>query len=120
MKKSVSVLFVVVLIFSVILGGCASGKKSEFDNTKWVLSGAESEGIKVSPEDMGMADFTIEFKTDGKAKLKANGETSDATFKEKGDELIVTEKGSDDMTFKLKDDKISTDMDGVTMTFKKK
>ncbi len=124
MKRSISILLVTVLLFSVVLAGCS--KKSELLG-KWTLTSAEADGKPVPEEQLeqfGMKDYTIEFKAKGKAELKAGANSIDADYKEKDGEITVSEPGKgksdDDLIFKLKDGKLSGDMDGVTMVFEKK
>ncbi|GAA4292319.1 hypothetical protein GCM10023142_27590 [Anaerocolumna aminovalerica] len=117
-KRVLSVLFI-VLLFSLLLVGCGSKKKTDIDNTSWVLASAESLGIELSAEEIGMGEFVIEFKTDGKVTVTADGDTSEGTFKVDGDEVTISE-GGETMVFTKDGNVLSIDQDGAVLNFEKK
>lgn len=117
-KRVLSVLFI-VLLFSILLVGCGSKKKTDIDNTSWVLASAESLGIELTAEAIGMTDFVIEFKTNGKVTVTADSETSEGTFEVDGDEVTISE-GGDTMVFTKDGDVMSIDQDGAVLKFEKK
>ncbi|WP_313130885.1 hypothetical protein [Anaerocolumna sp.] len=119
MKKSVLSVLSIILLCSMLLAGCSSKQKTAIDNTSWALASAESLGIKINAEDIGIADFVIEFKTNGKVTVTANSETSEGTFKVDGDEVTIDE-GGETMVFTKDGDVLSIDQDGAILNFEKK
>lgn len=119
MKKSALSVLSIVLLFSILLVGCGSKQKTDLDNTSWALASAESLGIKLTAEDLGMTDFVIEFKTDGKVTVTTEGETTEGTFKVDGDEVTISE-GGDTMVFTKDGDVMSIEEDGAILNFEKK
>lgn len=116
MKKNVLSL-VLVLVVSVLLVGCGSKEKSEYVNTKWNLYSVSAGGEEVLAEGSGVESY-IEFKSKGKLEMVTNGETENATYKEDGDKLIITDATGDYEVTK-DGDFLIIEVQGMTMKFKK-
>ncbi len=123
MKKSVSVLVSVLLLFSFILTGCGSDSpKSALEGTTWKMTGGKDvSGIEVTEENLaavGMGDFTLEFKADAAVTASVAGTTSEGTYSENGEEITI-EMDGDSITVILKDNVMTMDQDGTTLYFEK-
>ncbi len=124
MKRRLPLLLAVLLVLSFALVGCGSKEPaSKLEGTTWELSGGKDpSGIEVTAEQMeqlGMTEFTLEFKKDGVVTVNFAGESQDGTWSEKDGVVTIGSEG-ENMTLKLEDDVLSMDQDGTTLMFKEK
>lgn len=119
MKKNVFILSI-VLLFSILLVGCGNKQKTKMDNTSWALASAETLGIELTAEEMGMTDFVFEFKTNGKMTVTMGDETSEGTFKVDGDEVTIKGEDGETVVMTRDGDVMSMEQDGSKLNFKKK
>lgn len=125
MKKRLSVLLSVLLVFSFVLAGC--GKKDSastgLENTTWTLTAAKEEesGLEFTGDQLatlGLTDFSFEFKEDSKVTVSAAGQTGDGTYSVDGSEVTLESDG-EKLALTLDGDKMEMKQDTLTMTFEK-
>lgn len=127
MKKTLTIIIAFIVAISALsLAACGKGGNSGGGGSadsacigSWTAVRAEAFGEEVLIADVFTEGFFVTFKEDGTAEIYADGEAETGKWTESGEEIKV--KGNDaNMTFKLKDGVLTTDLVGVTFTFEKK
>jgi hypothetical protein len=117
MKRKLSIVLAVIMLFAVMLAGCGGSKSSKFEG-EWKLSGAEMAGVKVEAD--GLSQFgeaTIKFEGK-KVTMTMGGETKESEWTEKDGVATITEDGNSvDLT--IEDSKLVFEYSGVKMYFEK-
>lgn len=138
MKRFVSIALVVLMIAALFVGCSSNGSLDGTYKVKaidgkavmdYFTEAASKSGVDVAQalSAMGLSADTltdmlnITLKSDGTAEVStkmSEDENSTGTWKQDGDQIIVTIDG-DDQVFTLKDGELTTDLGGMTMTLGK-
>ena len=108
----VAVIAIIVVIIIAVTGG------TSIEGT-WKIVGAKEGDKEVSMDvlkSIGMGDYTIEFKADGKGAMKLNGEEKEFTYDK--DKKTMTADG-DTVEYKIDGKQLILDSDGFTMIYEK-
>ena len=108
----VAVIAIIVVIIIAVTGG------TSIEGT-WKIVGAKEGDKEVSMDvlkSIGMGDYSIEFKADGKGTMKLNGEEKEVTGPE---EAASSEPTGDTVEYKIDGKQLILDSDGFTMIYEK-
>jgi uncharacterized lipoprotein YehR (DUF1307 family) len=114
-KKFISVLLVMVLALSMLVG--CSKKISKDDPILGTWAASEMAGMtKDQLDELGMT-FTMTFNDDGTAVANLNGEETSSTWEKDGDNYIVD--GDSESKVTIKDGVLSVTVEGEEVKFEK-
>ena len=123
MKKALSILFVLVILFScAVLTGCGDKDGEISPDSKyigtWQAVRAEFKGEEVDIHEVLTEDFILKLNQDGTAIVNTEGQEHTAPWTETSSEVKVT---SDDINLKLKKevDSLTMSILGMTIFFEK-
>jgi len=108
----VAVIAIIVVIIIAVSGGTSI-------EGKWSIAGAKEGDKEVSMEvlkSIGMGEYTIEFKSDGKGIMKYGEEEKEFTYDK--DKKTMTADG-DTIEYKIEGKQLILDSDGFTMIYEK-